>query len=246
MEKKTPINRFATQHKMGIALSAEIARLAAQASTEKGRFFLALSGGSLLDALCPNLTAPSLRNRMKWSDWHVFWADERWVPPESPESNYGVARKRLLDAVDIPAAQIHAADSAVQSPSETARKYQSAMKTAFQTKPDELPCFDLILLGIGEDGHTASLFPNHPLLEETERWVVPVHDAPKPPPLRISLTLPVINNARNVFFVAAGSRKKEIITRILDPEDKKPKLPAQRVRPSNGKLAWYISDGDYR
>jgi 6-phosphogluconolactonase len=245
MDLEPQINRFATGNELGAALTARIARLAEQASCGRGRFYLAISGGSLMDAICPSLTSIPLRDAIRWSDWHVFWADERWVQWSSPESNYGAARQKLFSAVGIPETQIHAADTTLLRPSETAWRYQATMVKVLQPQPGELPRFDLILLGLGEDGHTASLFPDHPLLEETGRWVVPVHDAPKPPPIRITMTLPVINNARNVFFVATGTKKAAIVARILGPGDPGPKLPAQRVRPSNGELAWFVSDGGF-
>jgi 6-phosphogluconolactonase len=127
-----------------------------------------------------------------------------------------------------------------RSPDETARAYEFALEKIFQTESNQIPRFDLILLGVGEDGHTASLFPGHPALKETRRWVVPILNAPKPPPVRITMTLPVINHACNVIFVAAGAAKANIISEVLNSKEEQPKLPVQMVKPSNGRLHWFI------
>jgi 6-phosphogluconolactonase len=122
----------------------------------------------------------------------------------------------------------------------TAQAYEDTMRHVLGPESGPWPRFDLILLGIGPDGHTASLFPNHPVLGETQRWVLPVMDSPKPPPIRITMTLPVINNARSVLFVAAGGKKAKILSRVLNPTGKRQPLPSQRVKPSDGKLGWFL------
>ena len=158
-----------------------VAHLSAGAAEMQGRFSVALSGGSLLDILAPALGAGPLRDRIAWAAWHVFWADERWVPRSSPDSNFGAAWQQLLRRVSIPAERIHGMDDS-ESPDDTAKTYESVMRKVFQIETEAFPRFDLVLLGLGEDGHTASLFPGHPVLNERRRWVVPVLDAPKPPP----------------------------------------------------------------
>jgi len=240
MDLRPKVNIYANRDALSAALSAHVVRLAAKAFEERGRFRVALSGGSLMDIIIPSLSSNPLRDTVNWSSWHVFWADERWVPWSSPESNYGVAAQRFFCRVSIPDEQIHVADDS-RSPSETAQAYESAIARVFKLESGRgTPRFDLILLGIGEDGHTASLFPNHPVLNETRRWVVPVLDAPKPPPIRITMTLPVINNARNIVFVAAGPGKANILSKVLNPNGNQPELPAQRVNPSEGELQWFI------
>lgn len=236
---RTQVNIYANRGELSEALSAHVVHLAARASAQQGRFCVALSGGSLMDIIAPPLCSKPLRGKIDWSIWHVFWVDERWVPWSSPESNYGLAKRRIFNRVSIPDEQIHGADDSL-SPLETAQAYEASLATVFQPRAGRIPRFDLMLLGVGEDGHTASLFPNHPALNENRRWVVPVVDAPKPPSIRITMTLPVINNARQVVFVAAGPGKATILPKVLNSRVQQPELPAQLVNPSDGELQWFI------
>lgn len=239
MDGNTKVNIFSNRDVLSSALSTHVAHLAAKATAGKGRFYVAFSGGSLMDILSPSLGSNPLRDTVNWSSWHVFWVDERWVPWSSPESNYGHVQRQFFNRVAIPGEQIHAADVSL-SPSETAKTYESILETVFQLKAGRVPRFDLMLLGVGADGHTASLFPGYPALNENRRWVVPVEGAPKPPPVRITMTLPVINNARHVIFVAAGSGKANILSKVLNGNLQQPELPARRVNPSNGQLQWFV------
>jgi len=230
---------FADRRALATALSSYVAQAAQASSVARGRFCIAFSGGSLMDLLAPALVAPSLRERIDWSTWHVFWVDERWVPPSSPDSNFGLARRLLLSRVRIPEEQIHAVDDS-NSPDETARAYEAKIRRTLPVETDALPRFDMILLGLGEDGHTASLFPGHPALRESRRWVVPVFNAPKSPPVRVTMTLPVINAARHVVFVAAGSGKAGIVAEVLHPAAGRPNLPTRMVKPTDGELHWFV------
>ena len=239
MDLGPTINIYAGRKQLSSGLASYVAHLAVKASLAHGRFHVALSGGSLLDIIAPALCSNPLRDRIDWSAWHVFWADERWVPLSSPDSNYGVAQSLLFSRVSIPHGQIYAVDNS-QSPNKTARAYEFALEKIFQVESKQIPRFDLILLGVGEDGHTASLFPGHPALKEARRWVVPILNAPKPPPVRITMTLPVINHACNVIFVAAGATKVNIISEVLNSKEEQPKLPVQMVKPSNGRLHWFL------
>jgi 6-phosphogluconolactonase len=233
------INIYAGLEQLSAGLAAYVAHLAAKASLAHGRFHVALSGGSILDIIAPVLSSNPLHERIDWSTWYVFWADERWVPLSSPDSNYGVAKSLLFNNLPIPSGQIYTLDNS-HSPGETARAYEFALEKIFQVESKQIPRFDLILLGVGEDGHTASLFPGHPALKEARRCVVPILNAPKPPPVRITMTLPLINHACNVIFVAAGSAKINIISEVLNSKEEQPKLPVQMVKPSNGQLHWFI------
>ncbi len=197
-----------------------------------------------MDLLAPALAAPSLRDRIDWSTWQVFWVDERWVPPSSPDSNFGLARRLLFSRVGIPEAHIHAVDDS-KSPDETARAYEAQIRRTLPVEAGALPRFDMVLLGLGEDGHTASLFPGHPALQENRRWVVPVFNAPKPPPVRVTMTLPVINAARQVLIVVAGSRKAGVVGRVLHPGNEDLKMPVQRLNPVNGALSWFLDQRSY-
>ena len=239
MDPRPLVNVYASRQELSAALGAYVTRLATSIQAVQNRFCVALSGGSLLDVLGLYVASESSRDKVDWSTWHVFWVDERWVPRGSPESNYGHAWQTFLKHVPIPGPQIHAMDEAF-SPQETACAYESVLARAFRIAADRIPRFDLILLGIGEDGHTASLFPNHAASRERRRWVVPVADAPKPPPIRITMTLPLINNARNVAVVASGPGKRRIVSQALHPEKTPADLPIQQVNPLNGKFKWFV------
>ncbi len=243
MTTKSDINLhiFSTSQELGQAAAIHVSHLSEQAIAAQGRFTVALSGGSLPKLLCPPLVAEPLRTQIDWSAWYVFWADERCVPLTDAESNYRLAREYLFEHVNIPPGQIYAlADSL--DPAAAAAAYQTSLTQVFQAEAGQLPRFDLILLGMGEDGHTASLFPGHPLLQETERWVAPIFDSPKPPPERITLTLPVIKNARQVAFVAAGAGKADILSRVLGTDASSDLLPAQMVQPVEGELHWFVDE----
>lgn len=225
------VHTFPTPKEVGQQAADYVAGLAEQAILRRGRFTVALSGGSLMDMI-----APPLRRRqeeVKWSAWHLFWADERCVPLSHPESNYRLARRTLFDYVDIPLSQIYPIDDSL-TPSTAALVYQATLEQVFS---GPWPRFDLILLGMGPDGHTASLFPGHPLLQEQKRWVAHLTDSPKPPPERITLTLPVINRARQVAFVVVGQNKAEALARVRQGDSA---LPASLVQPLDGELHWFV------
>ena len=240
MAMRPTVTIYPSRDELSVGLAEHVAQLAAAACGERGWFSIALSGGSLMEIIAPALRSSRLQPSIDWPCWHVFWVDERWVPWSSPESNYGLARDLLLNRVPIPHGQIHGTDDS-SDPAATAGNYASVLARVFRLQHGQMPRFDLILLGIGEDGHTASLFPGHPLLAETGAWVAPVFDAPKPPPIRITMTLPLINKSRNVVFVAAGPGKAAIVAKLLNPPQlRTEKLPAQLVNPSDGELQWFI------
>jgi 6-phosphogluconolactonase len=180
------------------------------------------------------LAAPELQSQIDWSAWHVFFADERCVPLKSPESNFRLAYAQLLGRVPIPSSQIYPIDDSLPAGA-AAEAYESTIKRLFGS--NSWPRFDLILLGMGPDGHTASLFPDHALLSENKRWSAPVTDSPKPPPSRITLTLPVLNSARTVVFVVTGAGKAEILPQVLQPESG---YPAGMVDPKEGRAYWFL------
>jgi 6-phosphogluconolactonase len=192
-----------------------------------------------MSILSRTLVNAPLRSRIDWAAWEVFWADERCVPLESPQSNFAAARELLLDHVGLTRERIHTLGHSLE-PAQAASAYQARLKEIFQPAPGRLPRFDLILLGMGEDGHTASLFPGHELLDEKRKWVAPVYDAPKPPPERITLTLPIINHAREVIFVVAGEGKASPLRAVLDADGRGQNLPAALVRPASGSLKWFL------
>ena len=232
---------FPEKNDISMALTSRVALVAEQAATARGRFTVALSGGSLLDILSPPLITDPLRSLIQWTSWDVFWADERCVPLLSPDSNFAAASRLLFKHVDIPGEQIHAIDDTLD-PREAARVYQSTIKEILQTSNGQLPRFDLILLGMGQDGHTASLFPGHRVLQEKRKWVAPVLDAPKPPPERITLTLPVINEAREVIFVVTGAEKASALRAVFVDQAPGHRLPAALVNPAHGHLKWFVDE----
>jgi 6-phosphogluconolactonase len=218
----------------------ELARAAIQA---RGRFSLVLSGGSTPKMTYDLLTGAGL----DWTRIHAFFGDERCVPPDHPDSNYRMARLTLLDRVPIQQENIHRMRGEIL-PEQAAAEYEQTLRDFFHTanrgsKPNNPNSFDLVLLGLGEDGHTASLFPSSPALQEKERWVVAVPHVgpPEPQVTRISLTLPVINAADQVTFLAAGEKKAAILKRALaSPSPSQPLLPVQMVHPSSGNLLWLV------
>lgn len=239
MSRLTQLSVYDDHRALSGGLTAYITQLAALSVNSRAQFCMALSGGSLIDIMARALDQALTNGDVDWSRWHLFWADERWVPQSSNESNYGEAMKRFLGRVPIPENQVHAMDTA-QPLDKTAQNYETALEAVLNPGFDQYPRFDLILLGIGPDGHTASLFPGHPVLRETRAWVAPVTNAPKPPPNRITLTLPVINQARNIAWVATGPGKADIVAQILHPSPDSKTLPAGWVKPSNGNMRWFI------
>ena len=208
-------------------------------NVENGRcvdkfFSLALSGGSLPRTLA-ELSKPEYKNEIAWSKCRIFFADERCVPLTHPDSNFKACWDAFLRLVEIPEANVVTIDP-TKEPHECADLY--AAKLEELPMRNGLPIFDLILLGMGPDGHTASLFPEHALLLEEKRSVAAILDSPKPPSCRITLTLPVLNNSSCVIFVTGGSEKAPVLAKILT--EKSSEFPAGRVKPSYGKVLWLL------
>lgn len=199
----------------------------------RGRFTMALSGGNTPEPLYRAL----VREDMPWKETHLFWGDERVVPPGHPQSNYVMADEAMISHLSIPPSNVHQVPLDKGGPNHVARFYEEQLRAFF----GGLPQFDLILLGMGSDGHTASLFPGDASLAERERWVVAVDGTRADPPVpRITFTLPVINNARNVIFLISGEEKKRIADEIMQhPGAASKKYPAAMVQPHD-KLLWII------
>ncbi|VVC95757.1 unnamed protein product [Leptidea sinapis] len=210
-------------------LSSYIEKISNDAITNRGKFYVGLSGGSVIKYLCESLPKISTN----WSKWVLAFCDERVVPEDSEDSTFGVYCRQLLPKVPLERSQFISIKQGV-SADEAAQDYTEQLKLAFNSSDFK---FDLLLLGMGPDGHTCSLFPDHKLLEETALMVAPITDSPKPPPERITLTYPVINNARNCIFAVCGSGKSEIIKRIFKDKEN---LPAARVKPINGSVYWIL------
>jgi 6-phosphogluconolactonase len=222
------------------ALAEEAARrfavLAREAIRARGRIVVALSGGSTPKVLLRLLALPPYRETLDWGRIHVAWGDERCVPPDDAQSNYRMAREALLAHVPIPARNVHRMPAENPDHEAAAAEYAATLRTFFG---GESPRFDLIHLGLGTEGHTASLFPGSPALDESERWVA----APWVEKLnthRITLTPPVLNAAREVQFLAAGKDKAAIVRDILHAPHNPTELPAQIVAPTDGRLVWLL------
>ncbi|KAF4322680.1 hypothetical protein BBO99_00002731 [Phytophthora kernoviae] len=225
-----------TPDQVGVDVGKFIHDLSKQAIAAHGRFTVALSGGSLPKIL--NKGLESIKGDVDFSKWFVYFADERCVPLDHDDSNYKACKAALFDFIPVPTSQIYTIDASL-SPADMAVDYTKKLAEIWGS---DLPRFDLILLGMGPDGHTCSLFPGHPLLEEKTLFVASIEDSPKPPPQRITLTYPVVNNAANVVFVATGASKAELIPHMVGVEKRTPPLPAANVKPTDGVVYWFIDE----
>jgi 6-phosphogluconolactonase len=224
------------------AISHQAARLFIKISKnsflQKEKFVVALSGGSTPEKLYRLIGSPPYRDKMDWDRVHLFWVDERCVPKEHEASNFKLVFDALLSSVPIPKKNIHPMRTE-EGPEQGAREYEEDLRAFFgRSSP---PMFDLILLGVGEDGHTASLFPGSDSLRERSRLVVPVFLG-EPRKDRITLTLPVLNQARHILFLVAGHSKAEMVRAILGKEAHRAHFPAGLVHPANGQVIWLIDE----
>ncbi|EHA53978.1 hypothetical protein MCOR27_009005 [Pyricularia oryzae] len=244
MGKQANLFAFAGVDALAPALRSYVIQCQDAGITRHDVFKVAVSGGSLPKTLAQALLAapgpgePAVR----WDKWEIFFADERAVPLDHEDSNYGLLKKELLDKIEGPQPTVHAIDTEVLGDTqELADRYEQTLVRSFASRDSvKLPIFDLLLLGCGPDGHTCSLFPGHELLRETSAWVAPIEDSPKPPPRRITLTLPVVTHSVRVAFVATGGGKKEIMKEIFDQESG---LPCALVNQGTGdRCSWFVDN----
>lgn len=219
------------------AAADRFARVTAEAAAARGRATVALSGGSTPRQMGELLATPPFRDRVPWDRLDVFWGDERWVPASSPESNAGVAKRTFLDHVPIPPDRVHPWPTEGMEPAAAAAAYAAAVRAAFGG--GDVPVFDLILLGMGDDGHTASLFPHTAALSERTALAVANH-VPKLNATRLTLTGPVLNAGRDVVFLVAGAGKADVLAAVLDGPERPTELPSQMIRPTAGRLTWLV------
>jgi 6-phosphogluconolactonase len=213
----------------------EVAAIALSAVDRKGKYAVALAGGSTPKKLYRTL-ASDYGKRLPWSRIHFFWGDERFVPGTDPLSNYKMAKEELLDRIRIPRSNIHSIATDFSDPESAALAYERDLRRHFGSS---MPSFDLVILGMGSDGHIASLFPGAPALQETKRWVSAVR-ARATPPIRISLTLPVINAAKRIMVLVAGEKKKAAVERLLNNSHSGgSRLPAALLSPAD-ELHWLL------
>ena len=220
----------------------EFLRLAQAAVREKDLFTVALSGGStpkILYSLLAN--EEPWRSNLPWEKIHFFWGDERHVPPSDPDSNYRMTYEAMLSKAPVPPSNVHRIKGEEPDAQKAAAEYEHELRSFFHLPPHEFPAFELILLGIGPDGHTASLFPGTDALKERERLVV-ANWVEKFNAYRITLTLPVLNNAANVIFLVSGAEKAEVLRAVLKGESGAEQFPAQMIRPVNGRSLWLVDE----
>jgi 6-phosphogluconolactonase len=210
--------------------------LAEQSIKRTGAFHVALSGGSTPKKLFQLLARPEYAQQVQWQDVHVYFGDERAVPHDHPDSNYLMAREALLDHVSIPLSQIHPIHADPKNIRECADQYADILKHELQ-EVDSFPCLDLCLQGIGDDGHTASLFPDTDILDELQRSVTEVY-VEKLKSWRISITFPVLENARTVLFLVSGGGKADILQKVLEGK-RDTTFPVQRIK-DRKEIEWYL------
>ena len=228
----TDIHLFPDAEELARGAAAFIAAAAEQSIRKRGRFVIALSGGSTPRRLYELLAADE---QADWPNWYVFWSDERSVRPDHPDSNYGMAKQALLDKVTIPLGRIRRIETERPAPV-AARRYEDAIRTLLGNKT----AFDLVLLGIGDDGHTASLFPGEAAARERRKLVTAAR-MDGPGPARVTFTLPLINGARRAAILAVGEAKAAMVQRAIEPGLRGPDIPAGLVAPKKGSLHWFLS-----
>lgn len=229
---------------LSLAAAKRFTDLAAQAIGKRGAFHVALAGGSTPRRLYQHLATPMFAERIAWQHVHIYFGDERAVPADDSDSNYLMAHDALLCHVPIPQEQIHRIDGGAADLSLSASSYERVVRQQLAPGGNAVPQFDLVLLGIGPDGHIASLFPETAILKEKEKLVAAVYVA-KLFSWRISLTLPVINNARHVMVLAAGENKTGIIRQVFIDDAGSNRYPVQRLHPV-GELEWYLDAASAR
>jgi len=230
---KPTVRIFKDADELSRAAAELFVTLAVQAIRERGRFLVALSGGSTPMALYRLLA----REPIDWTRIHVFWGDERLVPPEDPENSYGQAWEALLKHIPIPTENIHRVASELD-PVAAARDYASILRE-FAAPPLDWPRFDLVLLGLGEDGHTASLFPGSPV-DATEPVIAVTAQYQGRPARRVTLTPPVFNAARQVIFLVTGANKAVTLKGVFSDYNSSEQVPAKRIQPADGQVTWLV------
>jgi 6-phosphogluconolactonase len=224
--------------------AAAVARAAAEYWVNLAPRSVALSGGSTPRVLYELLADPNepFRARLAWDETHFFFSDERHVPPDHPDSNYRMVNEALFSRVPLPPQNIHRVLAENPNAAEAAENYEADLYKFFG---GAIPAFDLVLLGLGEEGHTASLFPHSPALKETKRLVV----APwveKLKTYRITMTLPVLNNGKSVMFLVTGASKAEILRTVMNTDPNPDLYPAQAISPTNGAVSWLVDEAAAR
>jgi len=227
------------QNELTIAAAGKIVQISKEAIGNYGHCSIALAGGSTPKPLYELLVARPFVEQIDWSHVHFFWSDERFVPHDHPDSNYWMAFETLLSKIPLPDTNVHRVDTQQPDAQSSALRYESSIRSFFNTPEDAVPKFDLILLGLGEDGHTASLFPSSPALAGPKGLVLGLYEK-SVQAYRITFTLHLINNSRSVLFIVSGTSKARILKEVLEGPSRKEPYPAQLVRPVDGTLFWFV------
>jgi 6-phosphogluconolactonase len=227
---------FDTPEELAVAAAEKFVDYANETNANSGHFCVALAGGNTPKRVYELLATESFKNRIDWSSVHLFFGDERAVPPDHPDSNYAMVFKTLISKIVIPASNVHAIPGEGDA-NANARQYENHLKSFFVGQ--SWPRFDLVWLGMGEDGHTASLFPNSEALNEESRWVVATRNEQLGQD-RITLTVPVFNRAKRVMFLVVGEKKAQRLQQVLRLQPDLKPLPAQAINPINGNLEWLL------
>jgi len=230
---------FPTTDTWASAVAHAIVDTLREAIEARGQAFLVLSGGRTPRPVYA-LLAKSVGRDLPWSQVQVFWGDERYVPADDPRSNYRMARETFLRWVPLPPENVHPMPTFLRDPDLAAQAYEATLRSFFS---EPWPRFDLVLLGLGSDGHTASLFPGSPALAERKRWVVAT---PAADVTRLTLTFPAINHARQIFFLVTGAAKAHIVSQVMRCDEGVQRYPACGIRPVHGDLTWWLDDAAAR
>jgi 6-phosphogluconolactonase len=232
------IRIFPDREQLSRALAKAFVASARERASAGDRFSVALVGGSP-PRLLYELLATEFQDKAPWEHIHFFWSDERYVPHDHADSNVLMVRGALFDKVNVPAENIHAPPTELDDPEQAAIRYEATIREFSAFKK---PCLDWVLLGLGEDGHFASLFPGSSALEENTRSVIVVRNSPKPPPVRLTMTLPLINQAAHVHFLVSGGGKAYALHSTLEGSTDPSRWPAQGVQPTRGTRTWWLDD----
>ena len=243
MERTVSVSVHPDVDALSRAAAEEFVELARASNRSRGRFTVVLSGGSTPRRMYQFLAARPLRGDIDWSRVEVFWGDERGVPADHPDSNFHMASSALLEHVPIAPQRIHRMRADASDRDAAARGYQMEIARAFEADPRGVPpSFDLLLLGMGGDGHTASLFPNGEAIRERRRWAVSVEAPQRPPASRITLTAPILNRAREIRLLVAGQDKAATLRAVLQGPREPTRTPVQLIEPEDGRLIWLVDE----
>ena len=233
-----PFKILPSPENLAVHLAEEFKQLSDSGGRHREKLHIALSGGSTPKISFRLLAQPRYRNKINWKRLHVYWGDERCVPPDHPESNYGMTRENLLQYIEIPESNIHRIKGELV-PDQAANSYSREIQQNVPSGMGGIPCFDWLLLGMGEDGHTASMFPGSEVLNIKDK-ICAVSAHPESGQKRVTLTLPVINHAKKVTFLVTGKSKSRVISEIFNRATGFDHYPVSLIHPSHGEIEWLL------